>query len=135
MTEALAQEIGRELTDDGTAIVLDLDPVLGIQVAARLNARGCAHVVLVLPRWSYAQAVLPVDGLLNCLIRESKRLAPGQTRGNAVFVLDAERGNSIHRPVHDRRADNRYRISAADLPNLASLRDAGIRRVIKIANA
>jgi hypothetical protein len=37
-----------------------------------------------------------------------------------------------HRPRDDDRADNRYRLTVADLPNLAALRARAIRRVVKV---
>jgi hypothetical protein len=120
--DALALELAAQLTERGTAVILDLDPIIGVHVAARLNAQGYAHAVLVLPRWAYSEAILPTDKLLGALISESKRLTPESASGNVVFVLDAERGRPIDRPAHDRRADNRYRLSPADLPDLASLR-------------
>jgi hypothetical protein len=49
-----------------------------------------------------------------------------------VFVLDAEREVSIRRPRGDPRADNRYALAIGDLPNLATLRAAGIQRLIKV---
>jgi hypothetical protein len=133
--DALVSGIALQLSDDGTAVVLDLEPILGVRVAALLNSHGCARAVLVLPRWSYAEALLPVDGLLDSLITESKRLTKHEARGNVVFVLDADRNQAIVRPMRDRRADNRYVLSPADLPNLASLRAAGIQRLVKIVQA
>ena len=120
--EPLAQELAAQLTDAGTAVILDVDPIVGVHVAARLNAQGYAHGVLVLPRWAYAEAILPTDELLHALISQSKRLTPQNAPANVVFVLDAERTKPIHRPAHDRRADNRYRLSPADLPDLTGLR-------------
>ncbi len=64
---------------------------------------------------------------------ESRRLVRGEALPNVAFVLDAERNRSVpNRPVTDRRADNRYRLGQADLPDLAALRARGIRRVLKL---
>src|SRR5690242_17918704 len=52
----------RPLLDrDGTAMVVDLDPLLGVALAAA--ASRTAHVVLVLPRWPHADAVLACEAL------------------------------------------------------------------------
>lgn len=113
-------------------MLLDLAPVLGVQIAARLSERGLAHVVLVLPRWPYADAVLPTQELTRTLIDESIRLAPNVQATNAVFVVDAERLKPVTRKPAA-QADNRYRLSPADLPNLQALRTRGIRRVVKVS--
>jgi hypothetical protein len=52
---------------------------------------------------------------------------------NVVFVLDGDRRHSITRGFDDARVDNRYPMTAADLPSLRVLRAAGIQRVIKVA--
>jgi hypothetical protein len=118
----------------GTAVVLDLDPVVGVELAARLSADRIAHPVLVLPRWPYTEAILPFDQLLQRLTAGAKRLTPPAERlANVVFVLDSRRDMPLPgRPARDRRADNRYRLSIGDLPALADLRAGGIRRVVKV---
>ena len=117
-------------------MVIDLEPILGVRVAAELNRRQLANVVLVLPRWPYAQAVLPVDGLVAALVETSPSVGPVDAPTNVVFVVDAVRERPIgRRAVSDRRADNRYRLAASDLPNLATLLGAGIRRLVKIGRA
>jgi hypothetical protein len=130
-TQALVSRIGPLLTD-GTLCLIDLDPLLGIQVAARLAP--LAHPVLLLPRWPYARAVLPVDQLLGTLVAESRRLPRAPARhGSVVFVLDARRNHALpgRRPT-DQRADNRYHLAAFDLPDLRTLRARGIRRIERI---
>jgi len=120
----------------GFLVLLDLEPNLGVQVAARLNGLRLANAVLLLPRWPYAEAILPVERLLYSLLSESRRLAPEQPLPNVAFVVDAERGRPvIRRSAMDRRADNRYRLSPADLPNLATLRAGGVRHVVKLSAA
>jgi hypothetical protein len=129
----LCLETADALGGPGTLVVIDLEPLQGIQVGAYLNRLRLAHVVIVLPRWPYAKAILPVDGLIHALVTESRRLVRDEALPNVAFVLDAERTRSIpNRSVTDRRADNRYRLSKADLPNLAALRARGIRRVLRL---
>jgi hypothetical protein len=122
-------------SNGGTAFILDLEPILGIHVAARLNELRIANAVLLLPRWPYEQAVLPVDGLLSGLLGEAPRLQPGNLP-NVAFVLDAERRRAIPgRANNDARADNRYRLMVGDLPNLKALRAHGIGKVVKLIAA
>lgn len=133
--EQVASELAPSLSALGpTAIELDLEPCLGVQIAAELNHRGLGHVVLVLPRWPHPQAILPVEPLLQTLIGASKRLNPTQQRtANVVFVIDGDRKLSLpKRPADDPRVDNRYDISAADLPNLSALRRADITRIVRV---
>jgi hypothetical protein len=127
----LAREVEFRLSSGGTLVLLDLEPVLGVGIAAELSERRHAHVVLVLPRWPYTSAVLPTSELTHALIDESKRLTTDVQSGNVVFVLDGERTKRIGRKTAA-QADNRYRLSPADLPNLNVLRAHGIRRIVKV---
>jgi hypothetical protein len=131
----LADQLAAALGENGGVLVLlDLEPVLGVHVAARLNHARVANAVLVLPRWPYRQAILPVDGLLHALVTQARQLSEETQLPNVVFVCDAARARPINnRPISDQRADNRYRLLASDLPNLAALRTRGIRRIEKIS--
>jgi hypothetical protein len=52
---------------------------------------------------------------------------------NVAFVLDADRGRPVPRRLRtDPRADNRYTLSPADLPDLKSLRARGIQKIITL---
>ncbi len=115
-----------------TALVIDLDPVLGVTLAANLSRSTVAHVVLVLPRWPHADAVLPCDRLVATLEATSRWLRRPTSAAHVAFVLDGDRRKTIRRPRDDPRVDNRYDVSPSDLPNLQTLRTAGIRHVAKI---
>ena len=134
LAQPLATRIAPLVERDGTLCVLDLEPELGVQVAARLAS--FAHPVLVLPRWPYARAVLPVDRLLATILAEAQHLPPAPERhASVVFVVDAQRQTAIpRRPAADRRADNRYHLAAFDLPDLRTLRQRGIRRIERVAH-
>jgi hypothetical protein len=114
-------------------VVLDLEPTLGVLIAARLNQWELANVTLVLPRWPYGEAVLPVDQLVHTLVTRASTLTT-DNYPNVVFVLDAERNKNLQdRSPRDHRADNRYRLPPFELPNLADLRARGIRHVLKVS--
>ncbi len=133
LAPALARELAASLQAGGVLLVLDLEPVLGVRIAALLNEWRVAHGVLVLPRWPYARAVLPVDGLLHALVEQSHRLNHDRSLPNVAFVLDGERTCTVrNRSTSDERADNRYRLGPADLPSLASLRARDIHEVRKV---
>jgi hypothetical protein len=131
----LAIALGPVLESGNTLCLIDLVPESGVQVAARLAS--VAHPVLLLPRWPYARAVLPVDGLLATLLAESRRLPRSfERRSNVVFVVDGERARALPgRPVGDPRADNRHYLSAFDLPDLRTLRQRGIERIVRIMSS
>ena len=133
-TKRCLPEVEPTLESGGTALVLDLEPALGVLIAAEISRRQLAHVVLVLPRWPHEHAVLPVGDLLATLVASSRHLREPTLASNVVFVLDAERQQSIRRPATDARVDNRYSLSVGDLPNLATLRQAGIQRILKVAH-
>jgi hypothetical protein len=134
-TDVIADALVSQLATHGTCVLLDMEPSMGIHVAARLNQLRLANVVLVLPRWPYMQGVLPVDGLLHALISQAGRLSTEVKMANVVFVVDAQRSNVVERRSKtDPRADNRYRLASSDLPNLAALRARNIQRVLKISS-
>jgi hypothetical protein len=113
-------------------MILDLEPVLGVRIAAEVSRQRLAHVVLVLPRWPHADAILPTGELIAALVGEAPQLRAPENEARVVFVLDGERETSVRRSSGDGRVDNRYALSIGDLPNLARLRAAGIQRLIKV---
>ena len=125
--------IARLLEPGATLCVLDLEPELGVELAADLAS--IAHPVLLLPRWPYAHAVLPVDRLLQTLVAGAQRLPrQPQRHDNVVFVLDSQRGRPVPaRSLTDARADNRYHLATFDLPDLRTLRQRGIRHIQRIS--
>jgi hypothetical protein len=134
-TNLIVDALAGQLTIGGTCVLLDMEPTVGIHVAARLNQMRLANVVLVLPRWPYIQGVLPVDGLLQALISQSARLVAEDRLPNVVFVVDAQRSIHLQRKSKtEARADNRYRLNASDLPNLAVLRARNVHRILKISS-
>jgi hypothetical protein len=136
MARALAARLAGSLQRGGVLVVLDLEPILGVHVAALLHQWHLANGVLLLPRWPYRRAVLPVDGLVHALVGQTRRLTHAEALPNVAFVLDAERTCAVpRRSPSDARADNRYRLAIADLPNLAALRARGISEVLKVASA
>jgi hypothetical protein len=130
----LATTLAASLQHGGVLVVLDLEPILGVRIAALLNQWRLANGVLLLPRWPYRHAILPVDGLVQALVEEARRLSPAQRLPNVAFVLDAERTRQVgSRAMRAQQTDNRYRLAAADLPNLAALRANDIRAVRKVS--
>lgn len=128
-------ELAASLRPGGVAMLLDLEPCLGVALAAALNHRGLGHSALVLPRWPHRDTVLPTAQLVRTLIETSEQLSPAdQQLQNVVLVVDGQRKRSLpSRAPGDRRVDNRYDLAVADLPGLAALRRRGIDRVIRVS--
>jgi hypothetical protein len=116
-----------------TALVIDLDPVAGVCIAAALNQQALARPVLIVPRWPHLDAVLPSSEFIGALVRESRRVQCHVETAHVAFVLDGERSRSIRRPAADPRIDNRYDLAVGDLPTLRQLRRAGIERIVKLS--
>jgi hypothetical protein len=129
-----ARAIQPLLEPGDTLCVLDLEPSLGVQIAARLAAH--AHPVLILPRWPYPEALLPSEELVASLCAGARLLPPPRRLTSVVLVLDAERSQPMpDRASSDPRADNRHALPVFDLPNLATLRTRGIQRVHRVRAA
>ncbi len=136
LARELAEALAPELSGDtaSTCVVLDLDPVSGIHVAALLSHQRLAHILLLVQRWPYVEAVLPTAELTRALVDAATLLNPDPTAKNLVVVRDAGRSAPIARHPHDPRADNRYTLSLSDHPRLADLRVRGITRVVRIVS-
>ena len=130
---SLAELLSERLRETPTLVVLDLDPILGLRVATSLAEAGLAHPVPFLPRWPYAEAVLPTGELLAALAYLAGRLPDDLHAGSVVMALDSGRNLPIpSRPWSDPRTDNRGEIAGDDLPNVAALQAAGITKVIDV---
>jgi hypothetical protein len=127
-SQAFIDRLASALARGCTMCVLDIDPGLGVQAAARLAP--LAYPVLVMPRWPYPRAVLPVDCLIGALLEESRRLPAPAPTSNVVFVLDGQR--SSVRARQDDRADNRHTLAVFEMPTLKTLRERGIQRVLVV---
>jgi hypothetical protein len=134
---ALPADVVKTLRATPTLVLLDLDVCLSIQLAAELFRQHAAHPVLLIARWPYAQAVLPTEPMLQTMLAEAARLPNARSRLPSVaFALDNRRTTPLsRRPTNDPRADNRYRVSVADLPTLKTLRARGIQHVLKLSQA
>jgi len=128
-------DVASALASGSTALVLDLEPVVGVHIAADLSARRLADVVLVLPRWPHAEAILPTGELVGALVAAARRLrSRAATPPHVVFVLDGVRAGTVRRRMGDPRVDNRYDLAVGDLPTLQQLRDRGIGRIVKVVH-
>src|SRR5579859_1254712 len=75
------------LRGGGAAVVLDLKPALGVRIAVAVSRQQLAYVVLVLPRWPHASAVLPYEDLVAALVAASRHLREPDVASNVVFEI------------------------------------------------
>lgn len=114
-------------------VVLDTAPALGVRAAAALARLGACHPLLLLPRWPYANAVLPAAPLLAALVDEARALPRQLVAPSALLVLDGERQVPLPgRPPDDPRADNRFDLWPEDLPDAPALLGLGVSRVVDL---
>ncbi|HEV7664776.1 MAG TPA: hypothetical protein VGQ62_14670 [Chloroflexota bacterium] len=134
---ALATDLAATLASSGATLVLaDLAPSLGVSLAAQLYGRGLAHPLLVLPRWPYADAVLPLGELLYTLVELAPRAGASLHASHVCLVIDAERERAVpNRSKRAASADNRYRLVPYDLPDLAALRARDVQRIVRLAHS
>jgi hypothetical protein len=126
-----AVEPGAELAVEPTLLILDLQPELGLRLAAAMNRQGLARPLLLLGRWPYAEAVLPAWPVVDTAMAESRGLRADVSAQHVVAVLDGQRTLACpDRPADDPRADNRYQLAPQDLPDTEARLARGIRQVI-----
>jgi hypothetical protein len=132
----LAATVADGLESGGVLVLLDLEPILGVHVAALLNQWHVANGVLVLPRWPYRQAILPGRRSGHALVGQTRRLT---SRTPAERRVRPRRGTqpagaAALRPVTP-RADNRYRLRSCRSARSGRPRARGIRQVRKLSAA
>lgn len=114
-------------------VMLDLRGVESVMFASAMSASPQRIApVLTFNNWPAQNEVIPAEETLAALISAPPRMpAPGQ-RATPVFLLDAWRLAFKQDPIGKEQVDNRYLLTAADLPDAAKLRAEGISRVLYV---
>jgi hypothetical protein len=113
-------------------LVLDLPAAQGVE-ATRLLADHRVRPVLVLLQWPAPRAVVPCEPLLAALVAPPPR--PAHHAAQYALVLARERATPIAPGALATRLDTRYHLGAADLPDAAQLRAAGIAALLVVRHA
>ncbi len=134
---ATAQEAASNVARGGmpsdTLWIVDLRGAASCAFGSRLSeqAREPVAPVITFNNWPAEDAVVPADETLaGMLAFPPKPLAPSTQRAAPVFLLDSWRlAYRFDKPA-DETYDNRYMLMAGDLPDVATLRAQGIKRVV-----
>lgn len=134
---AQAQEAATNVARGGmpasTLWVVDLRGAASCAFAARLSqeAREPIAPVVTFNNWPADDSVVPADETLAGLLTfRPKPLPPSTQRAAPVFLLDSWRLAYRFDQPSDDVYDNRYIVMAGDLPDVATLREQGIKRVV-----
>jgi hypothetical protein len=115
--------------------VVDLRGAASVAFGAVLStgSREPVAPVLTFNNWPARREIVPAEETLAALVS----LEPRRPRvaGRPVFLLDAWRLAFRDDPPDDDRTDNRYMLTAADLPAADVLLSAGIRRVLYVVES
>jgi hypothetical protein len=132
-----AQEAATNVARGGmpadTLWVVDLRGAASCAFASRLSeaAREPIAPVVTFNNWPADESVVPADETLAGLLAFApKKLPPSTQRAVPVFMLDSWRLAYRFDAPADDAYDNRYILLASDLPDVATLRAQGIKRVV-----
>lgn len=131
--EEAATNVARGGLPANTLWVVDLRGAASCAFASRLSdaAREPIAPVVTFNNWPADESVVPADETLAGLLAfEPKRLPADTKRAAPVFLLDSWRLAYRFDKPSDDVYDNRYILMAGDLPDVATLREQGITRVV-----
>lgn len=133
---AAGERLGGSGLPPDTLWVLDMRGAASVAFAAEVSSSlhgGAVSLVPVFNNWPAPAEVVPAEETLAALAAMSPDPAgAGDSGACPVFMLDAWRmAHRLDEPADD-AYDNRYALSASDLPDVRALRANGIRRVLYV---
>jgi len=122
-----------------TIWVVDMRGAASVAFGTELSSLAHAGAVSLVPtfnNWPARDEIVPAEETLAALATRSPPLPDfaGQAT-QPVFLLDAWRMAHRHDQPSDEAYDNRYALSAGDLPDAAALRARGIRRAVYVVES
>lgn len=117
--------------------VVDMRGAASVAFGTEISSSPRAGAVSLVPtfnNWPAEGEFVPAEETLAALATMSPRLAEdaGDVAAQPIFLLDAWRmAHRLESPSDD-TYDNRYLLSATDLPDVATLRARGISRVVYV---
>jgi hypothetical protein len=134
-----AQAAARQVAADGlpadTMWIVDMRGAASVAFGVTLSqaAREQVSLVPTFNNWPAEDELVPAEETLSALATMAPKL-PDETAGatRPVFLLDAWRLAYRFDDPGDDTYDNRYILSASDLPDVETLRANGIRRVLYV---
>jgi hypothetical protein len=122
-----------------TLWVVDMRGAASVAFGAELShstRAGGVSLVPVFNNWPARGEFVPAEETLAALATMSPGLpGDGDEAGYPVFLLDAWRMAHRFEVPDDETYDNRYFLSASDLPDVDTLRARGIRRVVYVVES
>ena len=118
-----------------TMWIVDLRGAASVAFGATLSQslRGKIAPVMTFNNWPAEREVIPTEQTLAALVSMSPRhLAPTDVVTTPVFLLDAFRLAHREDEPDPEAIDNRYILLPSDFPDPATLRAAGIRRIVYV---
>jgi hypothetical protein len=121
-----------------TLWVVDMNGAASVAFGAALSQFAAEDGIAVAPiitfnNWPDEYELVPAEYTLAALARFSPSMPPAAgDPGRPVFLLDSWRLAHRDETPADDVTDNRYMLGPADLPDAATLRERGIRRVVYV---
>ncbi len=97
--------------------------------------RGSVSLVPTFNDWPGENEVIPAEETLAAMVTMSPHLPEADLATHPVFLLDAWRLAYRDEEPADDAYDNRYALTPSDLPDVPTLRDRGIRRVVYVVES
>jgi hypothetical protein len=117
--------------------VVDLRGAASVAFAARLSALSHEPIspVLTFHNWPADNETVPAEETLAALATLRPRPPPPGQAGTPMFLLDAWRLTHRYDLPDDEAVDNRYMLTASDLPDPSVLRAHGIDHVLYVVDS
>lgn len=133
--QAAAVALARRGIPDDVLVMVDIRGAASVAFGAALSHRASSAVALVptFNHWPAEDEMIPAVETLTAMLEMAPRLpAADATRVTPVFLLDSWRLAYADEHVPDEVLDNRYFLNESDLPDAATLRALGIRRILYV---
>jgi hypothetical protein len=118
--------------------VVDLRGAASVAFGAALSRRAQTPIapVLTFNNWPAEEELIPAEETLAALVTMSPRLPqPSEVGARPVFLLDAWRLAYRFEPTEDDVTDNRYYLTQSDLPDVETLQQQGIRKLVYVVES
>jgi hypothetical protein len=122
---------------EGTMWLVDLRGPASVAFGATLSreSREPVSPVMTFNNWPADNESIPAEETLSALVTMHPRPPLGRQPSTPVFMLDAWRLAYRYDHPDDETTDNRYMLTASDLPDGATLRARGIDHVLYVVES
>jgi hypothetical protein len=129
---AAARTLSSRPLPPDTMWIIDLRGAASVAFATTL---GDLAPVVTFNNWPAMNETVPAEEALSALLTWHPTPHPEQPGARPAFILDAWRLAYVGAKIDDSMTDNRYLLSAADLPDVQKLWEQGIRRVVYVVES